>query len=334
MSPKKYTRRDFLNTLLSGIALGAFMMQCQTRDENGMPTRPLGETGENVSIIALGGWDIGVDSNTESEAIKIMHEAIAEGLTFFDNCWEYHNGYSEELMGKALAQDNKREKVFLMTKVCGRDYKTAKKHLEDSLKRLQTDYLDLWQFHGIKWDDDPELIFDENKGAVKAAMEAKQEGKVRHIGFTGHERPAHHLEMLDQNFSWDTVQMPTNIVDPHFHSFQKQVLPVCTERNIGVIGMKGLAAQNARLLTEFDVDAETCRRYALSLPISSLVCGIQNRQDLKDNIRIAKNFKPMKEKEIKDLLGQTEKKGKKGNIEEYKTGNYGCDWYHNEIMDV
>ncbi len=334
MSPKKYTRRDFLNTLLSGIALGAFMMRCQTSNEQGMPTRPLGETGENVSIISLGGWDIGVDSNTESEAIKIMHEAIAEGLTFFDNCWEYHNGYSEELMGKALAQDNKRDKVFLMTKVCGRDYKTAKKHLEDSLRRLQTDHLDLWQFHGIKWDDDPKLIFDENKGAVRAAMEAKQEGKVRFIGFTGHERPAHHLEMLDQNFSWDTVQMPTNIVDPHFHSFQKQVLPVCTDRNIGVIGMKGLAAQNARLLEEFDVDAETCRRYALSLPISSLVCGIQNRQDLRDNIRIAKNIKPMEEKEIKNLIAQTEEKGEKGFIEEYKTGNYGCDWYHNEIMNV
>jgi len=334
MSPKKYTRRDFLNTLLSGIALGAFMMRCQSKNEEGMPTRPLGEAGEKVSIIALGGWDIGVNSNTEKEAISIMHEAIAEGLTFFDNCWEYHNGYSEELMGKALAQDNKREKVFLMTKVCGRDYKTAKRHLEDSLKRLQTDHLDLWQFHGIKWDDDPELIFDENKGAIKAAMEAKQEGKIRYIGFTGHERPAHHLEMLDQNFSWDTVQMPTNIIDPHFHSFQKQVLPVCNDRNIGIIGMKGLAAQNARLLKEFDVDAETCRRYALSLPISSLVCGIQNRKDLRDNIRIAKNFKPLEEKEIKDLLAQTKEKGEKGIIEEYKTGNYGCDWYHNEIMNV
>lgn len=334
MRPKKYTRRDFLNTLLSGVALGAFMMRCQTKGRNGMPVRPLGNTGEHVSIISIGGWDVAVDSNTEAESIKIMHEAIDEGVNFFDNCWEYHQGYSEEVMGKALAQGNKRDKVFLMTKVCGRDYKTAKKHLEDSLKRLQTDYLDLWQFHGIKWSDDPELIFDENNGAIKAALEAKQEGKIRYIGFTGHERPGHHLEMLNQDFSWDAVQMPTNIVDPHFHSFQKQVLPVCKERNIGVIGMKGLAAQNARLTREFDLDVETCRRYALSLPISSLVCGIQTPKELRETIRIAKNFKPMEEQEIKDLIASTEKKGKEGFIEEYKTGNYGCDWYHKEIMKV
>ncbi len=272
------SRRDFIQTVVAGLALGRGMLagpaaQCCRL----CLTRPLGKTGERVSIIGLGGWDIGAVAD-DKEAIAIMDEAVDNGLTFFDNCWDYHRGRSEELMGRAMAQGKYRQKVFLMTKVCGRDYKTARQNLEDSLRRLRTDYIDLWQFHGIRWDDDPELIFAEN-GALRCALEAQKQGKVRYIGFTGHQHPRFHLAMLAKPYEWATVQMPTNILDAHYESFQKQVLPVCVERGIGVIGMKALASQRGRLVRELGIPAPLLRRYALSLPISSLICGIQSREN-------------------------------------------------------
>lgn len=334
MTQNNYSRRDFLNTLLAGISMGALYISCQKRSPEGIPTRPLGHTGEHITIIGLGGWDIAYNGGrTDNDKINNMKDAIDRGLTFFDNCWDYHDGLSEELMGRALAEGGRRKKCFLMTKVCGRDYKTAKKHLEDSLTRLKTDVIDLWQFHGIKWDDDPELIFDPEDGAMKAALEAKKEGKIRYIGFTGHQDPKYHLAMLDKDFEWDAVQMPLNIIDPHYHSFQKQVMTECNKRDIGVLAMKGLAAQGGRLLNEFNVTPEICRRYVLSLPVTSMVCGIQTKKDLLSNIEIARSFKPLKEKEIKEVLNMTEEKGSDGQIEEYKVGNYGCDWYHNKILN-
>ncbi len=303
------------------------MVQAQEDSPAGIPTRPLGKTGERVSIIGLGGWDIGAVKD-ENEAIAIMHEAIQEGLTFFDNCWEYHNGRSEEVMGKALAAPGYRDKVFLMTKVCGRDYKTARSNLEDSLRRLQTDRIDLWQFHGIQWDDDPDLIFAEN-GAFRFAIEAQKAGKVRYIGFTGHKNPRFHLAMLAKPYDWASVQMPINVLDAHYQSFQKQVLPECHRRDIGVIGMKALGSQNGRIPRETGIDAPTLRCFALSLPISSLICGIQSRENLKQDILMARNFKPLTESDLVALLERTKEPAASGVIEQYKVGNYGCDWWHN-----
>lgn len=330
MKDNHYTRREFIGTLVAGVTMGSSMLSCQKESPNGIPTRPLGKTGERVSIIALGGWDVAAKKSDE-EVVKMMQEAVNEGVTFFDNSWDYHDGHSEELMGKAMAEGNLRDKVFLMTKVCGRDYQTAKTHLEDSLRRFQTDHLDLWQFHGIKYEDDPELIFDPENGAMKAALEAREQGKIRYIGFTGHQHPKYHLAMLEKDFEWDSVLMPTNILDPHYHSFQKQVLTVCNERNIAALGMKSLGAQDARISRETNISVEMCRRYALSLPISSLVIGIQNREELLSDIQIARNFNPLTESEITELIASTEILGSDGQIEAYKVGNYGCDWFHNRV---
>ncbi len=224
MSDPQPTRRDFLHTTLAGsAALGLAAAEAGAAEEasTGLPTRPLGKTGVKVSILCLGGWHIG-SVKDEKEAIKIMHAAIDEGLTFFDNAWDYHDGGSETIMGKALAADGKRKKVFLMTKNCARDAKGTRQHLEDSLRRLQTDVIDLWQFHEINYDNDPEWIIE--KGALAEALKAQKEGKVRFIGFTGHKSPHIHLKMLPKH-PWDTVQMPINLCDYSYRSFIKQVVP-------------------------------------------------------------------------------------------------------------
>jgi aryl-alcohol dehydrogenase-like predicted oxidoreductase len=234
-------------------------------------------------------------------------------------------------MGKALADGGRRQKVFLMTKVCGRDYATAKQHLEDSLRRLQTDVIDLWQFHATQWSDDADLVFDEEKGALKAALEARKAGKIRYIGFTGHKHPYYHLQMLKRPFDWDTVQMPLNVLDPHYRSFQNQVLPELTRRKIAPLGMKSLGSQNGRIPRELGWTAEQCRRYTLSLPIAALVCGIQSRENLRQDIAIARSFRPMSQEELVAMVAKTKDQGADGHIEAYKTGNYGCDWHHTQF---
>jgi aryl-alcohol dehydrogenase-like predicted oxidoreductase len=321
------TRREFLTTALGSLALGADMVRAQQPHSSGLPRRPLGKTGEKICIIGLGGWDIG-NVKELGEAVAIMQEAVDEGLTFFDNCWDYHDGHSEEIMGKALATGGRRDKVFLMTKVCARDYEGAKRQLDDSLRRMQTDRIDLWQFHGIKWNDDPQLIFDEKKGAVRAALEARKAGKVRYLGFTGHKDPDHHLAMLKQDFAYDTVQLPLNVLDAHYRSFQNLVLPVCNKRRIGTIGMKALAAQRGIIPRKLGLDATLARRYVLSLPVSTLVCGIQSRTNLQQDIAVARNFKPVTEEEMKALADRVQEVAKTGKLEAYKVGNYGCDWHH------
>jgi predicted aldo/keto reductase-like oxidoreductase len=322
------SRREFLKTAAAALAaaqVGSTVLADQKENPAGLPTRPLGKTGERVSIIGLGGWNIGTAE--EKDAIAIMHEAIDNGITFFDNSWDYHNGRSEEVMGKALASGNYRNKVFLMTKVCARDEQRAREHLADSLRRLQTDHLDLWQFHGIQWKDDPDLIFAEH-GALKAALDAKKAGKVRHIGFTGHKSPAFHLAMLEKPFAWDSVQMPLNILDTHYASFQKQVLPVLNKREIAAIGMKALGGVGGRIPRELNLPAELCRGSTLSLPISVLVCGIDSRKDLLQDLAIARNFKPLTAADIADVESKTKQPAADGHIEAYKVGNYGCDWHH------
>lgn len=330
MKPQQYNRREFLQTLAGSLALGSTLMSFQEDTTTGIPVRPIGNTGIKIPIIGLGGWDFAANK-TDNEAIRLARMAVDEGMTFMDNSWDYHGGHAEELMGEALSAGGRRDKVFLMTKVCGRSYEHAKTHLEDSLKRLKTDHLDLWQFHGIKYKDDPDLIFDEENGAIKAALEAKKEGKIRFIGFTGHQDPDFHLAMLNKDFDWDTVQMPVNILDSHYRSFQKEVLPLCTRKNIGIIGMKSLAAQNAIIAREFNISPQVCRRFTLSMPVSTLVCGIQTEKELKSDLEMARNFKPLTEDKIAELLDMSYEKGMDGDMEAYKTGNYGCDWHHDRM---
>ena len=320
-------RREFLKSALAALAgagFGGQALALQQDSATGIPTRPLGRSGERIPIVGLGGYHIGVPE--EGEAIRIMHEAIDQGMTFFDNSWDYHDGGSEQVMGKALATDGRRDKVFLMTKVCDRDYAGAMRHLEDSLRRLQTDRLDLWQFHEINWDIDSEWLFE--KGGIKAAIEARQQGKVRYIGFTGHRDPAHHLKMIAQPFEWDTVQMPINLLDAHYRSFQASVVPACGERKISVIGMKALAG--GIIPKQLGIDASICRRFALSLPITTLVCGIQSRENLLQDLKLARGFTPISESEIKQLLAQTEKPGSDGKLEPWKTTDYGSGHHRDQ----
>ena len=330
--PKELSRREFMRTLMAGIAMGPIVTSMQKSSPSGIPTRPLGKTGERVSIIAYGGWD-SVANKSDKESVKLMHEALEEGITFWENAWEYHDGRAETVMGKALYESQKRDKVFLMTKVCARDYKGARKQLEDSLTRLHTDRLDLWQFHSIQYDGDVQRIFDPENGALKAALEAKKEGKIRFIGFTGHMYPEMHLKMLEMPHQWDTVQLPLNIMDAHYNSFQQQVLPVVNERLIGALGMKSLAGQNARIHRDLNVKVQLLRKYSLSLPISSLVCGIQTREELLSDIEVARNFTPLNEEEIEQLLDISLVPAQDGEIELYKNpqGYFGCS-YHAGVL--
>src|SRR5262252_2650444 len=225
MSQQTNTRREFLQTNLVGAAalgLASTVVGADEGASKGLTTRPLGKTGEKVSCLCLGGWHIGAVKD-QQEAVRIMHAAIDEGLTFFDNAWDYHDGGSEEIMGKALAMDGKRKKCFLMTKNCGRDARTARQHIEDSLRRLQTDHIDLMQFHEINYDNDPDWIVE--KGGLGVLLKAKKAGKVRHIGFTGHKDPRIHLKMIPKH-NWDTVQMPINVCGYHYRSFARTVVPV------------------------------------------------------------------------------------------------------------
>lgn len=207
------------------------------------------------------------------------------------------------------------------------------KHLEDSLRRLRTDRIDLWQFHGIQWEDDPGLIFGKG-GAIEAAIEARKAGKVRFIGFTGHKDPKSHLAMLSMPFEWDTVQMPLNVLDAHFRSFQQSVLPECNRRGIGVIGMKALAAQGGRIPKDLGLDARILRRYSLSLPISTLVCGIESRENLLQDLEVARGFAPMTPADVEALLEGTRAPAANGEIEQYKVGNFGCDWHHEHPQGI
>ena len=317
-------RRAFLRAAVSSVAaagLGSRVLAGQEESAGGIPTRPLGKTGERVSIVGIGGYHIGTAE--EKEAVAIMHEAIDEGMTFFDNSWDYNRGRSEEYMGKALATGGRRDRVFLMTKVCARDYNGAKTQLEESLKRLQTDVIDLWQFHEINWDVDPDWIYEQ--GALKLALEAQKAGKVRYVGFTGHKDPAFHLKMLSKPYEWATVQMPINILDAHYRSFQKRVLPECNRRDIGVIGMKALSG--GIIPDDLKISAELSRRFSLSLPISTLACGIQSRDDLRQDLAMARSFKPVTEEDIEDLLAKTADSGSDGKLEKYKTTRYGSAYH-------
>ncbi len=281
-----------------------------------MPRRPLGKTGEQVSIMALGGAHLGKPS--AAEATRIVHAAIDAGLDFMDNAWEYNEGTSEIRMGEALAQGGYRQRAFLMTKNCAHDRKAdhSMRKLEESLCRLKTDYLDLWQVHEVVFPDDPDRIFAPG-GAAEAMLKAKEQGKVRHIGFTGHKTPAIHKRMLDQGFPWDTLQMPVNVLDAHYDSFAEQILPIAQEQQIGVIGMKSLAG--GHLMEETDLTAHEAIAYALSQEISTLCVGVDSMAVLEQNLAIGRGFTPLPSEEIDRILAKSAPYAKDGKIELFKT---------------
>jgi len=314
MGENRATRRQFLKQSAFGIGAAAIGRSAWAADE-GLPQRPFGKTGVRVSILGLGGFHIGTIRD-DAESIRFIRRAIDMGVTFLDNAWEYHNGRSEELVGRAL-QDGYRAKVFLMTKHHGRDKKTAMQHLEDSLRRLRTDVIDLWQFHEVVYEKDPEMIFAKDGGGIEAAVEAKRQGKVRFIGFTGHKDPAIHLEMLKHDYPWDASQMPVNVLDAQFKSFQKNVLPVMRERGIGAIAMKTMAS--GYILKTGQVKPEEALRFVWSQPIDTIVSGMNSLEVLEANVRLARQYAPMPEAEQAALLARTKEVAAEGKFEPFKT---------------
>ncbi len=295
-----------------------------------VPKKPLGRTGVQVSAMGLGGYHLG-SAETDQTANEIVAKALDHGVTFFDNAWEYHDGLSEERLGKALK--GKRQQAFVMTKVCthGRDKKVAMRMLEESLRRLQTDHLDLWQIHEVVYDNDPDLIFAPN-GAAEALMDAKQQGKVRFIGFTGHKDPEIHLKMLSHNFAFDTVQMPLNCCDATFRSFETHVLPEATRRGIAALGMKSLGG-SGELVKHGAVTPEQGLRYAMSLPVATTISGVDSMEVLDKNLRIAVDFKPLEAAEMQALRDQCRFLASDGRLELFKMttkydGKVGREQHH------
>jgi predicted aldo/keto reductase-like oxidoreductase len=283
-----------------------------------IPQRPLGVTGAHVSALGLGGYHIAMASS-ERDGIRIVHAAIDAGVTFMDNAWEYHDGESEQIMGKALA--DRRHRVFLMTKVCthGRDKREAMRQLEQSLRRLKTDYLDLWQIHECVYYNDPDRHFMRG-GVVEALGEAKRQGKVRFIGFTGHKDPRIHLEMLAHDYPFDTCQLPLNCFDSSFEdrSFERQVLPELLRRRIAPIGMKSLGGEG-RQVKQKVITAQEGLRYAMSLPVATTVSGIDSMKVLRQNLKVALGFKAMSERQMNALRRRVQEEAADGRFELYKT---------------
>jgi uncharacterized protein len=312
-------RRHFVKGALATAALMTVAKSARsisaTPDE--IPRRVLGRTGEKVSAVGVGGFHLSIPS--EKEAISIVRRAVDAGITFIDNCWDYADGKSEERAGKAL-RDGYRERAFVMTKLDGRNAKAANKQLDESLSRLQTDRIDLVQFHEIIRMSDPALIFAPG-GALEAVVKAREQGKVRFIGFTGHKSPAIHGQMLDvaakHGFRFDAVQMPLNVMDAHHDSFEKKILPRLVKDEIGVLGMKPLGAPY--ILESKTVSAVDCLRYAMSLPVSVTITGIDSLDILEQAIKVARGFKPLSPEARMQLLAKTQKAAVGGMFEKYKS---------------
>lgn len=280
-----------------------------------IPRRPFGRSGEAVSILGLGGWHLGVPK-TDTDAVRLVHEAIDAGVNFLDNAWDYNDGVSEQRMGKAIT--DRRDRVFLMTKMCthGRDGRTAMKQLEESLRRLRTDHLDLWQIHEVAFDDEPRRHFARG-GAVEALDRARQQGKVRFVGFTGHKDPALHLEMLAHDYAWDSCQLPLNCFDASFRSFEQRVLPELVRRGIAPIGMKSFCG-DARGIKAKVVSPADALSYALSLPIATLVSGMESPRVLRQNVKIARGFTPLSRRAMNAIRRQAAPAAADGRFELYK----------------
>ena len=283
--------------------------------------RELGSTGEQVSAIGLGGWHIGLPNVDEELGIRIIRSAIDRGITFLDNSWDYNDGVSEKRMGKALG-DGYREKAFLMTKIDGRSKQEAARQIDESLQRLRVDYIDLVQYHEIIRYEDPHRVFNE-EGAHEAFIEAKEAGKLRYIGFTGHKDPQIHLHMLEvaaeNGFKFDSVQMPLNVMDAHYRSFAKLVLPELVKQNIGVLAMKTMA--NGILLRSNTATPIECLHYALNLPTSVVITGIDSLEILDQAFEAIASFEPMDEQQVESLLAKTAQAAATGEYEPFKTSS-------------
>ena len=336
-SKKGFTRRSFVKGSAAAVTASLVVRPGLTSPGNrqaaateGVPHRPLGKTGALVSCLGVGGYHLG-SIKEEKESTELVTRALDAGVNFFDNCWEYHNGVSEERMGLALK--GKRDKAFVMTKVCthGRGKDVAMKQLEESLRRLQTDHLALWQIHEVVYYNDPDLIFAAN-GAAEALLAAKKQGKVRFIGFTGHKNPAIHLKMLAHNFPFDTVQMPLNAMDATFRSFEQQVLPEAKKQGIAVLGMKSLGG-SGEIAVNGGVTAEEGLRYAMSLPVATTISGIDSLVVLEQNLRVARGFQPFAAEQMAALRERVRTLAADGRCELFKTtttydGQVGREQHH------
>jgi aryl-alcohol dehydrogenase-like predicted oxidoreductase len=310
-------------------------MADKNRGAGSIPRRPLGRTGAEVSILGVGGHHLG-DFKTVEEAIRMVHEAVDAGITFFDNCWEYWNGRAEDWLGRGLK--GRRQNVFLMTKVCthGRSANLALKMLDESLRRLQTDHLDLWQVHGVCFDNDPELAYAKG-GVLEALDRAKKEGKVRFVGFTGHKDPGIHLDMIRRGYPFDAVQMPLNCLDATFRSFEKHVLPELSKRGIAALGMKPMGGTATAVKVGL-VKGEEMLRYAMSLPVATTISGMDSLEVLHQNLRVASDFKPMSAEEMQTLRERCATQAADGRHEVYKLSlkfdNPQSRWPHGFPLDI
>ncbi len=320
---KVKSRRRFI-TQVGVVTAAASLVYLDGRDvsaqaaesSGGIPRRLFGRAGVQVSILGLGGHTLAL-AKSEAEAIRIVHEGMEGGINFMDNAWEYHDGRSEEWMGKAL--QGRRDKAFVMTKVCshGRDAKVAMQQLEESLRRLHTDHLDLWQVHEVIYHNDPDLHFAKG-GVIEALEKAKKEGKVRFTGFTGHKDPAIHLKMLSHGFPFDACQLPLGVFDASFRSFEQQVLPELNRRGIAPIAMKSLGGTGDAVKKKI-VTVNEALRYVLSLPIAVLVSGMERLDVLQQNLAIARDFTPMTPEEMRALRARCATPAADGRFELYKT---------------
>jgi aryl-alcohol dehydrogenase-like predicted oxidoreductase len=322
------TRREFLREA-GAVGAGAALAGAATPAAAGeplpltntepgrIPRQPFGRHPEQVSIIGLGGYSLG-SAPSYAEAERIAHEAIDAGVNFFDNAWEYHDGRSEEWMGRALA-GGRRDRVFLMTKVCthGRGADVAMRQLEQSLRRLRTDHLDLWQIHEVVYENDPDRHFAPG-GVVEALDKAKQQGKVRYVGFTGHKHPRIHLRMLEHHYPFDAVQMPLNAFDGTYRSFERAVLPELRRRGIAALGMKSLGGGGEPIL-QGAIGVEEALRYAMSLPVSTTISDIDSLEVLRQNLAIARDFRPMTAPEMRALRERCAPQAADGHLELYKS---------------
>ncbi|MHB1306278.1 MAG: aldo/keto reductase [Limisphaerales bacterium] len=312
------SRREFLSTSIGGAlaATAAVRLLPATGHaaaaSGGMPMRAFGKTGVKVSQLGLGGWHIGVQKE-RAESHRLIHLAMDHGVNFLDNSIDYNEGQSELRMGEAI--QGRRDRVFLMTKHNFRDQKSALRDLEISLKRLQTDHLDLWQFHSIERVEDPDWIFEKN-GAIEAAEQAKKQGKVRFVGFTGHKSPDFHLKMLAKSYAWDALQMPLNVLDPHFRSFERLVLPEAVKRNLGIVGMKPMAFQNAPKTGA--ITSIECLHYAMSLPVSVTITGCETEERLLTALEAVRTFRQLDEPALQALRDRMKPFVKDGAAEPYK----------------
>ena len=322
------TRREFVKlSAAAGMAMSV-APSWAAESKNEMPYRVLGRTGEKVSAIGLGGYHIGLQS-TEAESIRLVRTAMDRGINFLDNCWDYNDGASELRMGQAL-RDGYRAKAFLMSKIDGRTKASAAKQIDESLKRLQTDHVDLMQFHEIIRLDDPARIFASG-GAMEAMLAAKQAGKVRYIGFTGHKDPEMHLKMLavagEHQFHFDAVQMPLNVMDAHFHSFEQRDEPELVKDGIGVLGMKSLGF--GAILQSQTATAIECLHYALNLPTTTVITGMESLARIEQAVEAARTFKPLTTEQVTALLARTASAAADGRYEAFKTSTQFDGTSHN-----